>query len=81
VLTKLLSLLSWVIPEDHKGEIVWAAKPNSQAVVVTLVGLALLASGKVVALPIDAHGHIALFLADLAWHWFWQFCAVVSLSK
>ena len=81
MLTKLLSLLTWIVPEDHKGEIVWAAKPNSQAVVVTLVGLALLASGIVVALPIDVHGHIALFLADLAWHWFRQLCAVVSFAK
>ena len=42
---KALLLLAWIVPEDHKGEIVWRLT-NPQAVVVALVGLALLASAK-----------------------------------
>ena len=58
-----------------------AAKSNPQAVVVALVGLALFASSKVVALAIDADAYITLLLTELAWHWFWQFGAVVAFAK
>ena len=70
-------LLSWIVPENHKGEVIWAAEANSCAVVIALVGFALLACWEFIELVSEAHRRITLPLAELAWHWFGEFSAVL----
>ena len=77
MLTKPWLLLARIVPKDHKGEIVWAAKSNPQTVVVALVGLALLLGGEIKLSLGHRDDHIALALAEGAAHRFRQSFAVV----
>ena len=72
-----LLLQAWILPKDDQGEFPFLAEANAGAVVVALVGLALLLGGEIKLSLGHRDDHIALALAEGAAHRFWQCAAAV----